>query len=444
MKDIFKILNSNKTNLLVFHLILSVLSLLSKYFLIVWMIYSIASFFINRSKHTLQENIIVVSYIVSMEVACRITKTSPFVPYELGKYLLIIFPIISGKINNKVILPLICFLPAVILSIFKDLPLLLYVFNIFSWIAFVLFGNINSTIRISKLQLVNLLYLIFLASLAALITSYGKAVDLDDMEFNYDANFESTGGFQPNQLASIFGLGIAIGAFLLLNKTKVINNLYIIAIVLFFIFRGILTFSRGGMFVGFFTILLIYLFKFIKERFEIKNLLIIFLMSFSVVYFGKLVDDLSDGYLFKRLQGKTYGTELGIKEQNLNTLTTGRLNILEEDLVIFSNNFVFGVGIHQSAIERSKNSISDTFKVVASHVELSRLMADQGLLGILFFVWILYQFRDSYKSNKTILGKSFVLFAFSLAILTTFHSCTRTFLTPLLGGLGMLRIIEND
>lgn len=444
MKDIFKILNSNKTNLLFFHIILSLLALLSKFFLVVWMIYSIASFFINRSKYTLQENIIVVSYIVSMEVACRITKTSPFVPYELGKYLLIIFPIISGKINNKVVLPLICFLPAVIMSIFKDLPILLYVFNIFSWIAFVLFGNVNSTIKITKFQLVNLLYLIFLASLAALITTYGKAVDLDEMEFSYDANFGSTGGFQPNQLASIFGLGIAIGAFLLLNKTKVISNWYIIAIILFLIFRGILTFSRGGMFVGFITILLIYLFKLTKEKFEIKNLLIIFSMSFSVVYFGILVDDLSDGHLFKRLQGKTNGTELGIKDQNLNTLTTGRLNIFEEDVKIFSDNPVFGVGIHQSAIERSKNSIYDTSKVVASHVELSRLLADQGLLGLFFFIWILYVFRKSYKSNKTIMGKSFVLFAFSLAILTTFHSCTRTFLTPLMGGLGMLRVIEKD
>lgn len=141
------------------------------------------------------------------------------------------------------------------------------------------------------------------------------------------------------------------------------------------------------------------------------------------------------------MTGETIGTEYGIKDRSINTLTSGRMNIFEQDMEIFGEYFPLGTGVHISTLKRAERE--NIPEPVASHVELSRLLAEHGILGLIFLITTFSWFIRSYKEQMTGLGKYFVVFCFIFSIGTTFHSATRTFITPLMGGLAMIRIAPD-
>lgn len=83
-----------------------------------------------------------------------------------------------------------------------------------------------------------------------------------DVVTGTQSNFETSGGFGPNQVSTILGLGMfvffTIGSFSKSKKEIILN-----AILLIFVsYRGIATFSRGGVITGVVMILCILLLLF--------------------------------------------------------------------------------------------------------------------------------------------------------------------------------------
>ena len=82
---------------------------------------------------------------------------------------------------------------------------------------------------------------------------------------------------------------------------------------------------------------------------------------------------------------------------------------------------------------------------VAAHVELSRLLAEHGILGLFYFIillvigWRVYQNKGNPKYTALLFS------LYILALYTTFHAATRTFITPLLLSLSTVKIVDiND
>jgi hypothetical protein len=125
-----------------------------------------------------------------------------------------------------------------------------------------------------------------------------------------------------------------------------------------------------------------------------------------------------------RYQGETYGTLNGYKENDLNNITTGRLDIFLEDLKTFINYPVFGSGVSVSSQLRESHS------GVAAHVELSRLLAEHGILGIIVFFILIGNVIILFSERRK--GLLILLILSILGSYTTFHAATRTFLSPLL------------
>jgi O-antigen ligase len=137
-------------------------------------------------------------------------------------------------------------------------------------------------------------------------------------------------------------------------------------------------------------------------------------------------NNITNGNLLLRYKGETYGTLLGTKENDLNNLTTGRLEIFLSDVSIFSEHPIFGVGVAASAAYRT----SEKGAGAIAHVELSRLLSEHGILGGLVFLLLLTGLFNLYLKRKT---GNILLFLFGIiAMYTTFHAATRTFLSPLL------------
>jgi hypothetical protein len=429
------------SRLVYFHIVLGALCVISNIFIILW-VWLVLYQVVTRKDNSIVGKISIISYLVGLEILCRMSKTSPFIPYEFGKYLLIIAPLILSRVRIEKIVSLILLLPGIILGIVNGTEFLLFVFNIFGWIAFVLFRMMTDRVEISQNQLNRLLLLTMAGSLGAVFLAFFKTPDVSDVQFSYDANFTTSGGFAPNQVATSFGLGIGVIGYFIITKLRQLPLWVLLSFLAFYIYRGILTFSRGGIIIGLFVILSIFVLNtFYQGRNLFRNVFILAFLAITIIVGATVVNEISDGFLYKRLTGETLGTEYGVKEKDINTLTSGRVDIFRKDLDLFYEYFPLGTGVHVSTVLRAQNSISEM--LVASHVELSRLLSEHGVLGILFLLLVLYWFRTSFSRQPTITGKYFVALCFVFSIGTTFHSATRTFITPLMGGLAMLKVVEE-
>ena len=110
------------------------------------------------------------------------------------------------------------------------------------------------------------------------------------------------------------------------------------------------------------------------------------------------------------------------------------------DVRIWQDYFIIGSGAGVS--QHIRMDRSGDFVPTASHVELSRLLADHGLLGLTWFLLLsLIGIRLIKKSTNAKYQGALVAF-FAIAVYTTFHAATRTYLTPLFIGISLLNITD--
>jgi hypothetical protein len=265
---------------------------------------------------------------------------------------------------------------------------------------------------------------------------YFKTPDMEIVGLSRNASEITTGGFGSNQVSTALGLAAFIIFIFVFKSKNFTGNFYLDLIVLFGIsFQGLLSFSRGGMLGGALAILLFIIGDFISNPQIGKASRSVF---FALILFFSflVVNTITSGLLIDRYLGKTEGVIDGGKEVDLNSLTTGRYNIFQEDLELWRNNFFTGVGVGNSMYFHSNGELA--------HSEFSRLLGEQGLLGGLFFIsWVWFCFIN-YRRQPTAFGKIFVLACTTLAFFTTFHAAMRTFITPVLTGFSVLIYTKDN
>lgn len=426
-------------NLLGLHILLGALSVVSNIFIIVWI--WMCLYLLLAHKLSLVNRIILISYIVSLEIIGRIVKCSPFVPYELSKYLLIFYPLLLSISNKRAQYYALLLVPGILIGILEETELLLIVFNVFAWFSLYSLNIMTVKREITTEELTRLILLITCALTSALINVFVLTPEFADIDFGLEANFETTGGFGPNQVSTALGVGFAFIGFSILTNLKVYNRWIEFIFFFLFLFQAVLTFSRGGVLVGLVVLLLVYFLDiFQASRNKAKKLTYFFLITAGTVFSAYTINQLSKNTLYLRYSGETFGTQLGIKQKNLNVITSGRVEIFEQDWAIFKDYWFLGAGVDVSRELRAIQHINNM--EIASHVELSRLLAEHGIFGLIFFLLTIGMFYKSFRYQPLALGKKFVVLCFVIGIITTFHSATRTFATPLISALGMLRIIK--
>ncbi|MCB9201611.1 MAG: hypothetical protein H6604_00995 [Flavobacteriales bacterium] len=372
----------------------------------------------------------------------------PIIPYELSKYFIFVscfYGIIIGY-NNGVVGILMFFL--LIPALFYDLSGMVMIkdiiFNLLGALALCLsvafFYKQKFTINGFKAILRLLLYPL----LSCLSYTLVKIPTFDEVDFLLGASTYTTGGFGSNQVSTIFGLASFLLVLFILNKWIFSGKRWLDIILLFiFLLQGLLSFSRGGMLGGGIGILItlgvIFFSSVSKKRIYNlpkigKNLFFSILVVFITFQFA---DYITGGTILLRYQGETLGTLKGVKEKNLNTITSGRTDIIMGDLKLFTDH-VMGVGAGASKYIRTKH------KGLLSHVEFSRLLAEHGLLGGLYIFCLIYIGFVVYKLNSNPLIKGILLSFFIIGIYTSFHAATRTYVPPLLVGLSTVLIIDKS
>ncbi len=386
------------------------------------------------------EALLAAAYITGAELFFRMTGGAFF--YESGKYLIIIFLLIglflSGTSKRSISYWIYIFLlfPGVLFSAIN----LNYDTNIRTTIAFnisgpVTLGVVGIYCFFRKVTL-NRMHHIFLAILLPILTLtfylYIYTPSIRDTLSGTASNFAASGGFGPNQVATILGLGALILFIRLFTiKSRLVNVIDLILLSLV-IYRGLVTFSRGGMITAAIcavAFLVLFYYKsdtFTKAKLLPKIVLITMIMVFTWSYtsFQTL------GFIDKRYSNQDAAG------RGKEDITTGRVDLVSAELSAFFKEPITGIGIGKIKEYRE----AETGITAATHNEVSRLLSEHGIPGlialfILLFSPLLYWLR--YKPN--IYFFAFYFFWF----LTINHSSMRLAAPAFIYGLCLLYILNE-
>jgi hypothetical protein len=385
------------------------------------------------------------SYLISFELLDRMAKTSPFIPQELGKYSLILMSLLGllavGVRYSKGILMALLVTPAVFYDFSGVRPNYDIINTYLAPLAVGLGIGFAYRLSITLPQFNQILKFIWWTSLASLVFTFIKTPDFENISFSLKANSDTTAGHSSNQVSTVLGLGMFLSFYNVFKRLNFSGNRILdIAILFGFTFQGLLSFSRGGMVVGVVGIFMLLLVaeSNISKANRNRSLTIGLFALISVYGAFEIANNITGGNLLLRYQGETAGTMRGTKDVTVDHFVTGRLGILERDINLWKQYPFTGVGAGASRFLRDNETIG-----VAAHVELSRLLADHGLPGLVyaFFFFIQLPYKI-FQVNEKSAHRVILLTLLAIAILSTFHAAMRTYVTPLFMILGVLKIKE--
>ena len=428
-----------------FHVLMGLGGLLSSWVLIGYfflvVLTSLSAF--SDQKKTNNSSVFFFAYLLSFEVFARMLGTSPFIPYELSKYLMFfmgLLALVKGLTRGAAgPFLLILLLPALFLGE-VEVPFSSILFNLFGAINLALAVWFFSAQQMTSFGLQRLVHLLVLPLVSVLVYTVIRTPQYDEMEFVLGAVHSTTGGFGSNQVSTLFGLGAFLSMVMIVMQWPLSGNRYLDYFSLgLFVFQGLLSFSRGGM-IGGLLAMGLFLFTFIRSSksrediIRIKKLGRLLSLGIAVLLVGVyFANEITDGLLMRRYRGETYGTIVRNESVSLDGWSTGRVSMLMDDVQVFLS-FPFGVGAANSPYYRGMT------RGVLTHVELGRLLAEHGFFGAVYFFTLLLLIWGKFRLRPFTTNRGILLAFMVLALYTTFHAAMRTYLTPLLFGLGMLHL----
>ena len=257
---------------MIFHLVLGILLLngiYAKFYALIIVVIGFLS--ILKNKNGFEQAAMWSAYLAGSDVLFRMSGGMAL--HEMHKYaiaLYLITALIVEKKKSQVNPVFIFYILLLLIGIsFTDVP---FSESIRKAITFNLSGPISLGIaaiyfynrQFTVDKLLDILYCLALPSIAMLTLLYFKTPDIKDIVFGGVANFETSGGYGPNQVSTILGVGVfALLAHLLLKKRYSSFLILDVFLMVYIFYRNLLTFSRGGFITGviailFFGVLIIY------------------------------------------------------------------------------------------------------------------------------------------------------------------------------------------
>lgn len=398
--------------------------------------------YIVNNQNRNEEALFAAAYMVGIEVFLKMTNSFPV--YEIGKYSVIGYLILGmyykGFSKNAVIywIFLIILIPGLIVATYN----LNFDTVIRKTIAFNISGPICLGVssiycyrrKFTLRQVTNLLLVIGLPVVSTVTIMFLVAPTIKNYVKGTASNVTTSGNWAANQVATIVGLGLfCFFARLLFNSKEKMVFLLNTALVLIFAFRGIATFSRGGILTAFFMMIILTLIVFIVSNSRLKFNIIKGVILSLIVMVGLwiYVSIQTNGLINKRYANQDpSGKEKASK-------FTGREVIFEEEINFFLENPFFGIGVGKSREARLDDSGIDA----ASHSELSRMLSEHGAFGILGLLILFITPLVLYIDNKEHI---FLIPFFIFWFFTINHAAMRLAAPAFVYALSLLKVQFNE
>tara|TARA_R110000868_G_scaffold14457_4_gene67346 strand:- start:4915 stop:6258 length:1344 start_codon:yes stop_codon:yes gene_type:complete len=395
-------------------------------------------YFVIKTQNRNNEALMAAAYIAGAEVLLRMTGGN--VTYEFSKYgvMLFIFLGMYYRGFSKGAAPywifLLLLVPSVVISTF----VLNFDTNIRTTIAFNISGPVCLAIaslytyrrKIALEQMNSMLLCIGLPIISCMVYLTLYSPNIRDVITGTQSNFETSGGFGPNQVATFFGLGMFIffSRIILESRSKFMLILNLI-IALNISYRGMVTFSRGGMITGFLMIVLLLVFLYLKSNFRgrVKLNYIIVFIALAMMVTWTYTSFQTGGLINKRYKNQDAAGRA--KEDQF----TGRGDIAEDEINTFLMNPIFGAGVGKGVEIRE----AETGNFVLSHDEITRMLAEHGSLGILGLLILFFTPLVLYLENKF---NMFLLCFVAFWFFTINHAAMRTAIPAFVYSLSLLNV----
>lgn len=356
----------------------------------------------------------VAAYIVGSEVLWRMTGAS--LPWEYSKYaliLLFLLSIIRDRHAKFPVLPTLYFLFLV--------PSTLLTLELLGWteargqISFNLSGPLVLMVSAWYFEQTKfprrkqmLLLVALIAPIVSIATILFYATLTTPIAWINDSNFITSGGFGPNQVSTILGLGaLALLLLAITARPKHIVGAGIVGFVLWFLGQGFLTFSRGGVYAAVIAFATSGVFAMLSNgtRRSARLIPLVVVCSIGIYFTLPILDDFTGGALVTR-----FG-DLNLSRRDA---------IAVDDIEAFLSRPITGVGVGLAREFRQNINESGT----AAHTEYTRAIAEHGIMGIISYtvliVALLIQIKRTPPSAKIIVV-AFVIWG----MLTLFHAAMR-------------------
>lgn len=433
----------NNSTLVLIHLLLGFLLTLpfvSKIVVAFVLLYATYDIYMHKNKN--EEAFLWSGYFVSMEVLLRMTGGA--ISWELVKYVILVFLGLGLFVEKtKRGVPVLFLLYLMLLCIgvvFSEIPAeeslrKVIVFNLSGPIVLGISAIYFYKRFISFKILKHFFFISLLPILSMLTLLYFKTPTLKELTFGTNASFAASGGFGPNQVATALGYGIFLLSTLLIVKKKVTGFILLDLILLFYlIFRGLLTFSRGGIitgFIAFVTLAVAYSYSQKRVTVFLKYFGITFVLLSAIWVYST---DLTGGMLENRYLGKN------AKGEQKEDASSGRIDIFANQFESFMKNPFLGIGVGSGKYKRLEEGGHVT---AASHNEVSRLLEEHGLIGVLSLILLVVAFFSNFKKTP-MYGKGFILSFAILWFLTINHSAMRIAFPGFIYGLSLITIYKEE
>ncbi|ABQ03327.1 O-antigen ligase family protein [Flavobacterium johnsoniae] len=388
------------------------------------LIFIIGFLIVYRNKNKNNEVLLVAAYLVGAEVFLRMTGAN--LNNEYVKFSVIFFMLMgmvySNFSSNSIIYLffLVLLLPGILITINEadisvDIKKVLF-FNLSGPVCLAVCALYMFKRRISFSELQNIFLAIGFPIVTTTMYLFLYTPSIKDVVTGTQSNFETSGGFGPNQVSTILGLGMFVffAQFILFSKSKKLM-LINAGLLIMISYRAIVTFSRGGVIsaLGMIICLLfiLYFSSNTKGRakftyvFIVTGLITAGIWSYSSLQTNGLI-------------GKRYANKDALGREKKDRLG-GREEVMDADIKLFLENPVLGVGAGLSKEKR----IQLLGEEVASHNEITRMFCEHGVFGIFGLLILFVTPFMLYINNRQHL---YFLSCFVFWLLTINHAAMRT------------------
>lgn len=406
--------------------------------------YTVIIYFFIRILYNADRNkeaLLACCYITCLEVFLRMNDALLF--YEMVKYVIIIF-MLAGIVMRgfsiksiPYVFYLLLLVPSIVIAsqnipISESLrkavafnlsgPVTLGIVALYCYRRKVSTARLDQILKLSVGPIVMLMFYLFVVT-----------PDIRAIVTNTASNFAASGGYGPNQVATVLGIGMFICFIRFLRIRNFWINVIDILLFLAMTYRGWVTFSRGGVLTAFLMIAAVIITLFFLKRSEFK---FSFLPKLALMTIGLL---LAWGYTSIATSGlidKRYANEdaAGRAKEDL---STGRAQLIAIELQAFFEHPILGIGAGQVKFYRAKKDGIEA----ASHNETSRLLSEHGIIGIFSLIILMFYplaLRFSHQGN--IYFYAFLIFWFA----TVNHSAMRIAAPSFFYGLALLYVVPNQ
>ncbi len=268
---------------------------------------------------------------------------------------------------------------------------------------------------------------VLLGPIAAIATIATKAtMTAEELVFTTESNFVTSGGYGPNQVSALLGLGALVCMLLILRRIPWRSRAFALALGAWFVAQALLTFSRGGVYALVVAVGAVGLAGLASSggRSRVMVGLVAGFLVLAMAY--SFVDDFSHGAL-----------EVRYSEPD----PTGRDELIGRDLEFFYDSPVWGVGPGRAV---SDVGLSPGLQSATAHTEYSRMLAEHGLFGLVAVVLLAAMAVQAYRQSLGKWNSLLVVGLASWALADMVHSATRVAMVGVVFGLANLRVAEEE